>query len=126
VRAAGGAGSPASPDAAEAVPFELEVAELKERLDRGEAIRLVDVREPFEWRIANLGAYGASMIPLGDVPDRLDELDPDGEIILYCRSGARSADVTRYLRSLGYAGARNLRGGILAWSEEIDPSIPRY
>jgi sulfur-carrier protein adenylyltransferase/sulfurtransferase len=107
-------------------PFEIGVAELKERLDTGEALELVDVREPFEWRIANLGEYGARMIPMGEVAARADELDRAREIIVYCRSGARSGDVVRYLREQGFARARNLRGGILAWGAEIDPSVPRY
>jgi sulfur-carrier protein adenylyltransferase/sulfurtransferase len=108
------------------LPFEIGVAELKERLDRGDAVDLLDVREPFEWRIANLGDYGARLIPMGDLTERLDELDDGSEIVVYCRSGARSADVARYLRSRGYERARNLRGGILAWGEEVDPSVPRY
>jgi sulfur-carrier protein adenylyltransferase/sulfurtransferase len=113
--------------AAEAdVPFEIGAAELKERLDRGDVVDLVDVREPFEWRIANLGDHGARLIPMNDLTDRLDELDESREIVVYCRSGARSADVTRYLRSRGYERVRNLRGGILAWGEEVDPAIPRY
>jgi sulfur-carrier protein adenylyltransferase/sulfurtransferase len=112
--------------AAGEMPFEIGVVELKKRLDRGEAIDLVDVREPFEWRIANLEPYGARMIPMHDLTDRLDELDPAREIVFYCRSGARSADVARYLRGQGYERARNLRGGILAWGEEVDPTVPRY
>jgi sulfur-carrier protein adenylyltransferase/sulfurtransferase len=107
-------------------PLEIGVAELKERLDTGEPLDLVDVREAFEWRIANLGEYGARMIPMGEVADRVGELDPAREIIVYCRSGARSGDVVHYLRERGYARARNLRGGILAWGAEIDPSFPRY
>jgi sulfur-carrier protein adenylyltransferase/sulfurtransferase len=112
--------------AAPGTPFEIGVAELKERLDRGEVMDLVDVREPFEWRIANLEDHGARLIPMHDVADRLAELDEDHEIIVYCRTGARSADVARYLRHRGYDRARNLRGGILAWGDEVDPSIPRY
>jgi sulfur-carrier protein adenylyltransferase/sulfurtransferase len=125
--ATAGAASAVSAAAGEPeAPFEIGVAELKERLDTGEALDLVDVREPFEWRIANLGEYGARMIPIGEVAARSDELDPAREIIVYCRSGARSGDVVRYLREQGFARARNLRGGILAWGAEIDPSVPRY
>jgi sulfur-carrier protein adenylyltransferase/sulfurtransferase len=123
----GAAAGTASPAAGEPeAPFEIDVAELKERLDTGEALELVDVREPFEWRIANLGEHGARMIPMGEVAARADELDPAREIIVYCRSGARSGDVVRYLRDQGFTRARNLRGGILAWGAEIDPSVPRY
>jgi sulfur-carrier protein adenylyltransferase/sulfurtransferase len=107
-------------------PFEIDVAELKARLDTGEALDLVDVREPFEWRIANLGDYGARMIPMGEVAARIGELDSAREIIVYCRSGARSGDVVQYLREQGFARARNLRGGVLAWGAEVDPSFPRY
>ena len=104
---------------------EIGATELKERLDRGDALELVDVREPFEWRIANLGDYGARLIPMGQLEDRLGELDPERETVFICRSGARSGDVTRYLRQRGYQ-ARNLRGGMLAWGSEVDPSVPRY
>jgi sulfur-carrier protein adenylyltransferase/sulfurtransferase len=122
----GEAGAAAAGATEPEAPFEIGVAELKERLDTGEALELVDVREPFEWRIANLGDYGARMIPMGEVAARADELDPAREIVVYCRSGARSGDVVRYLREQGFARARNLRGGILAWGAEIDPSVPRY
>jgi sulfur-carrier protein adenylyltransferase/sulfurtransferase len=107
-------------------PFEIGVVELKERLDRGDTVELVDVREPYEWRIANLEPYGARLIPMGQVAQRIHELDPAREIVVYCRSGARSADVVEYLREQGFSGARNLRGGVLAWGDEIDPSFPRY
>jgi sulfur-carrier protein adenylyltransferase/sulfurtransferase len=110
----------------DSVPFEMDVLELKDRLDRGEALDLVDVREPYEWRIGNLEPYGAKLIPLRDLEARLGELDPEREIVLYCRSGARSGDLGRYLRAHGYPRVRNLEGGILAWSEKVDSSIPRY
>ena len=105
---------------------EIGAAELKERLDQGEELDLVDVREPFEWRIANLESYGARLIPMGDLEERLDELDPDRETVFICRSGARSGDVTRYLRQRGFQRARNLRGGMMAWGDEVDPNVPRY
>jgi sulfur-carrier protein adenylyltransferase/sulfurtransferase len=105
---------------------ELSVAGLKEELDRGEPITLVDVREPYEWDIGNLGPQGARLIPLGDLPDRYEEIDPESNIVIHCRSGARSARAADFLREHGYARVRNLEGGILAWSEEIDPSIPKY
>ncbi|MBW3554767.1 MAG: molybdopterin-synthase adenylyltransferase MoeB [Gemmatimonadetes bacterium] len=105
---------------------EIGAGELKGRLDAGDPIELVDVREPFEWGMANLEEYGARLIPMNQIPDRLEELDPAREIVLICRSGSRSMQVTRYLRSRGYERARNLRGGVLAWGEEVDPSFPRY
>jgi sulfur-carrier protein adenylyltransferase/sulfurtransferase len=120
-----GAGDAAGPEPAE-LPFEIGPTELKARFDRGDQVDLVDVREAFEWRIANLEPYGARLIPLTELGDRLDELDADREIVFYCRSGARSGDVARYLREHGYPRARNLRGGVLAWGEEVDPTFPRY
>jgi adenylyltransferase/sulfurtransferase len=101
-------------------------AELKARLDRGDRITIIDVREPFEWEIGNLGAHGARLIPLGQLPGRADEIDPADEVVLQCRSGARSAHALEYLRAQGYGRLWNLDGGILAWSDQVDPSIPKY
>ncbi len=108
------------------VPDEIGAAELKRRLDAGVDLDLIDVREPFEWRIYNLGEYGAKLIPMNQLEARLGELDPDREIVFYCRSGARSGNVTRYLRQNGFGRARNLVGGVLAWGSEVDPAAPRY
>jgi molybdopterin/thiamine biosynthesis adenylyltransferase/rhodanese-related sulfurtransferase len=105
---------------------EITPTELKERLDRGDRLTIIDVREPFEWDIGNLEAYGARLIPMQQVPHRLDEIDPADEIVLQCRSGARSGNVLGFLRQHGYERVLNLKGGILAWSDEVDPSIPRY
>jgi molybdopterin/thiamine biosynthesis adenylyltransferase/rhodanese-related sulfurtransferase len=101
-------------------------AELKARLDRGDRITIIDVREPFEWEIGNLGPQGARLIPLGQLPERADEIDPADEVVLQCRSGARSAHALEFLRARGYGRLWNLDGGILAWSDQVDPSIPRY
>ena len=100
--------------------------ELKQRLDSGDRIRLIDVREPFEWDIVNLEAYGAELIPLDQVIDRRDEIDPGSDVVLYCRSGSRSAGAIRQLRAHGYDRILNLKGGIRAWAEELDPDMPRY
>lgn len=100
--------------------------ELKERLDRGERITLLDVREPFEHEIANLDALGAKLIPLGELPDRLSEIDPYGEVVVFCRVGGRSAKAVKQLHAAGLRRARNLKGGIIAWAREVDPSVPRY
>jgi sulfur-carrier protein adenylyltransferase/sulfurtransferase len=105
---------------------EISVRELKDRLDRGHPLTIIDVREPSEWPLANLGKYGARLIPMGDLPNRLDEIDPDQEIVLQCRSGNRSAHAVQFLRSRGYAHAVNLNGGLLAWSDEIDPGMRKY
>ena len=105
---------------------EMDVKELKNRLDRGDKLTLIDVREPHEWDIGNLGPYGARLIPLGQLAQRLDEIDPEEEIVLQCRSGARSGRALEYMREKGYERLWNLKGGILAWSDEVDPSVPKY
>ena len=110
---------------AESLP-EITPAELKERLDRGDALTIVDVREPHEWEIANLEPYGARLIPMREIEARLGELDRDTEIVLHCKTGGRSAIVLRQLREAGYTRLWNLKGGILAWAEEVDPSLPKY
>src|SRR5690606_6257681 len=116
----------AEPEAApDAVP-EITPTELRARLERGEPIVLLDVREPAEWEIANLEAYGARLIPMGQVAERIDELDPGSEIVVQCRTGGRSMRVARQLQAAGFRRVLNLKGGIHAWSDEIDPSIPKY
>ena len=105
---------------------EISVTELKERLDRGDPLTIIDVREPNEWKISNLEELGAKLIPMSQLVDRLDEIDPSEEIVLQCRSGNRSAQVLRFLRSRGYERLWNLEGGILAWSDQIDPTKRKY
>jgi adenylyltransferase/sulfurtransferase len=105
---------------------EITPTELKERLDRGDRVTVVDVREPWEWEIGNLGAHGARLIPLNDLPSRMDELNPEDEIVMQCRSGARSARAAEFLLGQGFDKVSNLEGGILRWSDEVDPSIPKY
>lgn len=100
--------------------------ELRDRLERGEAIRIVDVREPHEWDIVNLEEHGATLIPLDSLSRRMSELDPSDEIVLHCRSGGRSARALEQLRDAGFRRVLNLEGGILAWQEEVDPDLPRY
>ena len=108
------------------VPDEISATELHERLEAGAELELIDVREPYEWKVFNLGDYGAELIPLHQLQARLDDLDRERETVFYCRSGARSGDVVRYLREQGWDNVRNLTGGILAWGDEVDPSTPRY
>ncbi|HZT43331.1 MAG TPA: molybdopterin-synthase adenylyltransferase MoeB [Chthonomonadaceae bacterium] len=103
---------------------EITVRELKDRMDRGEPLTVVDVREPYEYAIASIP--GTKLIPLGQIEERAGELDPNAEIILHCRSGKRSADALNRLKAKGFHRLKNLKGGILAWSEEIDPSVPQY
>ena len=98
--------------------------ELKSRIDRGAAPTIVDVREPAEHQICRIP--GAILIPLGDLPARAHELDPNAEIVVHCKSGARSAKATELLRKRGFTNARNLQGGILSWIDQVDPSLPKY
>jgi rhodanese-related sulfurtransferase len=100
--------------------------QLEQRLETGETLQLIDVREPFEWDIANLEKLGAKLIPLGDLPDRMSELDPDTDIVVYCRSGSRSAGAARHLQAHGFQNVWNLKGGIKAWAQDIDPEMPTY
>jgi len=103
---------------------EITVEELKARRDRGERFTLVDVREPREWAVSDIS--GSLKIPLGSLAQSLDKLAREDEIVVYCRSGARSANAVQFLAGHGYAGAKNLVGGINRWAERIDPSLPRY
>jgi rhodanese-related sulfurtransferase len=105
-------------------PDEMTVTELKERIDSGDPPVVIDVREPREYQICRIP--GSKLIPLGELPSRLNELDPEGEIVLHCRSGSRSANATAFLRARGFSRARNLKGGVLAWIDQVDPSQPKY
>lgn len=109
----------------QAIP-EITPTELKERLDGGDAPVLLDVRERREWDIANLGDHGAVLRPMDDIYDWKGELDPSADIVVYCRTGNRSAWIVRDLLQAGFRNVRNLKGGINAWSSDVDPSIPRY
>ncbi|HXY09439.1 MAG TPA: molybdopterin-synthase adenylyltransferase MoeB [Terriglobales bacterium] len=102
---------------------EIEVEELKRRLDSGEDLFILDVREPHEYQIANLGGH---LIPLNELPKRIHELDSSREIVAHCKMGGRSAKAVRFLRQAGFEKIHNLKGGITAWSERIDPKIPKY
>jgi adenylyltransferase/sulfurtransferase len=106
-----------------AVAGDIQPEELKRRIDAGEDLFILDVREPHEFQIANLGGY---LIPLGDLPLRVNELDPHREIVAHCKAGGRSAKAVEFLRQQGFKNVRNLAGGITAWSEKVDPSIPKY
>ena len=103
---------------------EATVGELKTRLDRQDPFLLLDVREPREFEICRIP--GSVLIPLNELPSRLSELEGRGEMIVHCRSGVRSGKAVRLLRESGFGGARNLTGGILAWIDQIDPSLPKY
>lgn len=103
---------------------EITAKELKAMIDRKEKFTLVDVREPHEYKIANIP--GAKLIPLGEVGQRANELDTADNIVVHCRSGARSAKAIGTLQKMGFKRLRNLEGGILAWSKDVDPSVPQY
>ena len=108
-----------APDVASVMP-----RELSEELRHGKKVILLDVREPHEWDIAHL--EGSKLIPLRDLPERVNELDTADEIVAYCHTGGRSARATDFLRGMGYKKVRNLEGGVEAWSLQVDPSLPRY
>ncbi len=103
---------------------EITALELKQRLDRGDALTIVDVREPNEYQINRIA--GSLLIPLGDIPKRYNELDPSAELIMQCKSGARSGRAADFLRSVGFKRVLNLKGGILDWIDKVDPSQPKY
>jgi sulfur-carrier protein adenylyltransferase/sulfurtransferase len=109
--------------AVETSTADIQVEELKRRLDKGDDIFVLDVREPHEYQICNIGGY---LIPLGDLPKRVSELDSSREIVAHCRSGARSAKAVEFLRQAGFKKVHNLAGGILAWADRVDPKMPKY
>lgn len=104
--------------------LEISPRQLKERLDRGENILLVDVREPHEYAICQI--EGAKLIPMGSIPANLQKLDADEDVVCYCHHGMRSLDVANWLRAQGIKSAKSMAGGIDRWSIEIDPAVPRY
>ena len=103
---------------------EVSVEELKQARDRGEAIVLLDVREPREWAISDLP--DSIKIPLGSLPESLDKLSKEDDIVVYCRTGGRSGNAVQFLMQQGFEKVRNLAGGINKWAERIDKSLPRY
>jgi len=105
---------------------EVSPAELKQALDRNDDVVVIDVREPYELNIARFRSVPVLHIPLADLPARVGELSRDADIVVACRSGSRSAHAARYLRDHGFTRARNLAGGINAWSDEVDPTIQKY
>src|ERR1700689_305784 len=111
-----------APSAVTNIP-EITPVELKSRLDRGDDLFILDVREPHEYQICNLGGH---LIPLGELSRRVNELDSSREIVAHCRSGKRSAEAIQFLQKAGFKKLLNLKGGILAWSDDVDPSVPKY
>lgn len=104
---------------------EITVEELNKRLEDGENLFILDVREPHEFELVNLNG---TLIPLGQLPDRLDEIESvkDQEVIVHCRSGVRSADACKIMMAAGFKNPRNLAGGIIRWANVIDPTMPVY
>lgn len=106
------------------VPFEMAPEELDRRLKAGTAPVIIDVRNPEEYAICKLP--GSKLIPLGELPQRLAELDPEQEIVVHCKLGGRATQAVAFLRQQGFSHARNLTGGILAWAAQIDPTLRTY
>jgi rhodanese-related sulfurtransferase len=104
--------------------LQIDPREVKRRLDAGEQLLLVDVREPWEFDLCRI--VGAKLVPLGSVPSNLPVFDQDDEVVIYCHHGKRSLDAVVWLRQQGVEGARSMAGGIERWSREIDPAVPRY
>lgn len=109
----------------ETVP-EITPVELNDRLENGDEPLLVDVREAFERRIADLPDHDQLRIPTGEFPGRLSEIDRDRDVVLYCRSGSRSEWAARILLHHGFERVFNLKGGVLGWRQEVDPSLQAY
>lgn len=104
---------------------EITATELKKRLDKGDDIQLIDVRQPDEYAFAKI--EGAKLIPLGDIVRRINDIDPTRETVIHCKAGGRSAKAIEILKNAGFTGElKNLRGGITAWSDEVDPKVPKY
>ena len=101
----------------------MHVEDLKHRIDSNSAPFILDVREPHEFALCNLGGH---LIPLNDLPKRLGELDPNRETVVHCRTGGRSGKAVEFLRANGFKNVKNLAGGILAWAQKIDPKMPQY
>jgi adenylyltransferase/sulfurtransferase len=103
---------------------DIDPVEVKAKIDRHDPFVLIDVREPHEWKIGHI-PY-ARLIPLGELPKRVNELNPTDEIVAHCKSGVRSAKAIDFLKQAGFKKLRNMKGGILAWSDKVDPSVPKY
>ena len=104
---------------------EITANELKKRMDTGENVQLIDVRQPDEHAFARI--EGAKLIPLGEIARRAGEIDPSRETVIHCKAGGRSAQAIEALQKSGFTGElKNLKGGITAWSNDVDPKVPKY
>jgi len=113
---------PKSAPAEAAIP-EIEATEVKKKLDRGDSLILIDVREQHEWDAGHI--HAARHIPLKELKDQLGQLDKNAEVVVYCKSGKRSQAGGKILREAGFANVQSMKGGIIAWVEKVDPSIPK-
>jgi adenylyltransferase/sulfurtransferase len=113
-----------APAVAVEVSGDIEPVEVKAKLDRKDNFTLIDVREPHEFQICRIP--GSTLIPLGELPKRLGELDPNAEFVMHCKSGVRSGKAVDLMKQNGFRKVRNMKGGILAWSDKVDPSVPKY
>jgi adenylyltransferase/sulfurtransferase len=118
--------TPEQPESPGVSDWEITPAELKAKLDRGEHVEIIDVREPHEWQIANLESYGSRLIPLGEFSSRMNELNSADDIVVHCKMGGRSAKAYEMLRQAGFKKIRNLKGGITAWADQVDRTMPKY
>lgn len=112
--------------ATEVSDWEITPLQLKQRLDSGERVTIIDVREPHEWQIANLENYGSRLIPLGQFANRIGEINPDDDIVVHCKMGGRSAKAYDALKKAGSTKIKNLKGGILAWADQVDRTMQKY
>ena len=108
----------------DAAGLEMSPRALRSELQAGRKLRLVDVREPFEWEICHIG--GSVLVPLGELPARLGEIEPGAAVVTICHTGRRSLDAARFLRSRGFGDARSLAGGVALWAEEVEPTMAKY
>lgn len=104
--------------------WEITVEELKSRIDRGDPLFILDVRNPEEYQICSI--IGSKLLPLPELPQRFRELDPNREMVVHCKSGMRSLKAVQFLRQQGFTNIKNLKGGILDWADKIDPTTPKY
>lgn len=103
--------------------MEISVSEFKNWRDQGKEHQLIDVREEFEFEAANMGG---ELIPMGTIPDQMEAIRKDVPVVIHCKSGARSGNITRFLEQHGFTNVYNLTGGIFAWIDQIDPSLSKY
>jgi adenylyltransferase/sulfurtransferase len=113
-----------APMAVESISGEISASELTAKLDRADKFTLIDVREPHEFQICRIP--GSTLIPLGELPKRLSELDPSAEYVMHCKMGGRSAKAVDLLKQSGFKRVINMAGGIIAWSDKVDPTVPKY